>query len=246
VRSKLQFSDWRLLARFHSERPITCFPRNDSERPQSQRDHFHSKVLKRIVLDIDDTFDAVHGGQQLRLFNPHYHECGFQPIVVFGSEGRVITAVLRRAKLPSGKEIKSFLHRLLLAIRAKWPKTRFLVRAVRATATLRTRGSRPADAGLCTDVGNHRGTGRCDHVSSAAMNVSKGGIADVHRHARCRLRRNPKTFESSRTSAYKTAASHQKVGALVFGTRLKASILMTPAHRAEPWPPSDRACRSLR
>ena len=26
----------------------------------------------RIVLDINDTFDAVHGGQQLRLFNAHY------------------------------------------------------------------------------------------------------------------------------------------------------------------------------
>src|SRR6266853_6073329 len=32
----------------------------------------YSKVPKRIVLDIDDTFDAVHGGQQLRLFNAHY------------------------------------------------------------------------------------------------------------------------------------------------------------------------------
>ncbi|MBV8869172.1 MAG: transposase, partial [Acetobacteraceae bacterium] len=27
------------------------------------------QVPRRIVLDIDDTFDAVHGGQQLRLFN---------------------------------------------------------------------------------------------------------------------------------------------------------------------------------
>jgi hypothetical protein len=26
-------------------------------------------VPKRIVLDIDDTFDRVHGAQQLRLFN---------------------------------------------------------------------------------------------------------------------------------------------------------------------------------
>ena len=40
-------------------------------------------VPKRIVLDIDDTFDAVHGGQQLRLFNADYDEYGFQPIVVF-------------------------------------------------------------------------------------------------------------------------------------------------------------------
>ena len=31
-----------------------------------------AQVPKRITLDIDDTFDAVHGGQQLRLFNAHY------------------------------------------------------------------------------------------------------------------------------------------------------------------------------
>ena len=31
-------------------------------------------VPKRITLDIDDTFDATHGGQQLRLFNAHYDE----------------------------------------------------------------------------------------------------------------------------------------------------------------------------
>src|SRR5436190_20520509 len=41
------------------------------------------QVPKRIVLNIDDTFDAVHGGQQLRLFNADYDEYGFQPIVVF-------------------------------------------------------------------------------------------------------------------------------------------------------------------
>ena len=34
------------------------------------------QVPKRIVLDIDDTFDAVHGSQQLRLFNAHYDEYG--------------------------------------------------------------------------------------------------------------------------------------------------------------------------
>jgi Transposase DDE domain group 1 len=39
----------------------------------------YARVPKRIVLDFDDTFDAVHGGQQLRLFNAHYDEYGFQP-----------------------------------------------------------------------------------------------------------------------------------------------------------------------
>lgn len=43
---------------------------------------FH-QVPKRIVLNVDDTFDAVHGGQQVRLFNAHDDEHGFQPIIVF-------------------------------------------------------------------------------------------------------------------------------------------------------------------
>jgi hypothetical protein len=87
------------------------------------------KVPKRITLDIDDTFDAVHGGQQLRLFNAHYDEYGFQPIVVFDGEGRFITAVLRPAKRPGAKEIKPLLRRLLRAIRANWPNTEILLRA---------------------------------------------------------------------------------------------------------------------
>ena len=87
------------------------------------------QVPKRIVLDIDDTFDAVHGGQQLRLFNAHYDEYGFQPIVVFDGGGRFIAAVLRPAKRPKGTEIRSFLRRLLRAIRANWPKTEIMLRA---------------------------------------------------------------------------------------------------------------------
>jgi hypothetical protein len=85
-------------------------------------------VPKQIVLDVDDTFDAVHGGQQLRLFNAHYDEYGFQPIVVFDGEGRIVTAVLRPAKRPKGTEIRAFLRRLLRAIRANWPTTRILIR----------------------------------------------------------------------------------------------------------------------
>ncbi len=104
------------------------------------------KVPKRITLDIDDTFDAVHGGQQLRLFNAHYDEYGFQPIVVFDGEGRFVTAVLRPAKRPSGKEIKPFLRRLLRAIRAHWPNTEICCAPTATTAAPRFRlvsGERP-------------------------------------------------------------------------------------------------------
>ena len=55
---------------------------------------FFLRVPSRIVLDIDDTFDAVHGHQQLRLFNAYYDEFGFQPIVIFDGEGRLLGALL--------------------------------------------------------------------------------------------------------------------------------------------------------
>jgi hypothetical protein len=87
------------------------------------------QVPRRITLDIDDTFDAVHGGQQLRLFNARYDDYGFQPIVVFDADGRFVTAVLRPAKRPKGVEIRAFLRRLIRAIRSHWPQVAILVRA---------------------------------------------------------------------------------------------------------------------
>jgi len=86
-------------------------------------------VPKRIVLDIDDTFDRVHGGQQLRLFNAYYDDYGFQPIVVFDGEGRFVTALLRPGKRPSGVEVRAFLRRVVGAIRAYWPRVEILLRA---------------------------------------------------------------------------------------------------------------------
>ncbi len=74
-------------------------------------------VPKRNVLDIDDTFDTVHGAQQLRLFNAHYDDYGFQPIVVFDGDGRMVAAVLRPACRPKGAEIAKWLRRLITAIR---------------------------------------------------------------------------------------------------------------------------------
>jgi hypothetical protein len=86
------------------------------------------QVPRRIVLDIDDTFDAVYGGQQLRLFNAYYDEYGFQPIVVFDGEGRIVAALLRPAKRPSGHEVRAFLRRLVRTIRGHWPQVRILLR----------------------------------------------------------------------------------------------------------------------
>ncbi len=44
------------------------------------------QVLRRILLDIDDTEDRVHGGQQLALWNAHYDSRCFLPIhILYGA-----------------------------------------------------------------------------------------------------------------------------------------------------------------
>ena len=88
-----------------------------------------ARAPRQIVLDIDDTFDAVHGHQQLRLFNAYYDEYGFQPVVVFDGEGRLVGAVLRPARRPTGKEAAAHIRRLIRAIRRHWPTTAILLRA---------------------------------------------------------------------------------------------------------------------
>jgi hypothetical protein len=91
--------------------------------------HSFARAPKQIVLDIDDTFDAVHGHQQLRLFNAYYDEYGFQPIVVFDGQGRLVGSLLRPACRPKGVEIAAHLRRLIREIRKHLPKTEILLRA---------------------------------------------------------------------------------------------------------------------
>jgi hypothetical protein len=86
------------------------------------------QVPQRIVLDIDDHFDAAHGEQELRMFNAYYDEHGFSPIVVFDGDGRLVAAVLRPARRPSGREIVTLLRRLIGRLRANWPRIEILLR----------------------------------------------------------------------------------------------------------------------
>jgi hypothetical protein len=86
------------------------------------------QVPRRIVLDIDEPFDAAHGEQELRVFNAHYDAHGFSPIVVFDGDGRLVAAVLRPAYRPSGREIVMLLRRLIGRLRANWPRIEILLR----------------------------------------------------------------------------------------------------------------------
>src|SRR6266446_1877824 len=87
------------------------------------------RVPRCIVLDIDDTDDAVHGQQQLALFNTHAGGYCFQPIQIFeATTGRPVLSPLRPGKRPSGEEVEQILRYVIGRIRRNWPAVEIMVR----------------------------------------------------------------------------------------------------------------------
>jgi hypothetical protein len=88
-----------------------------------------AKQPSAITLDIDDTCDPVHGGQQLSLFNAHYDTHCLLPIHVYDvSSGKPVLEFLRKGKTPSGKEMALVLKHLIRRTAQHWSTTRITFR----------------------------------------------------------------------------------------------------------------------
>ncbi|NQW08478.1 MAG: IS1380 family transposase [Alphaproteobacteria bacterium] len=86
-------------------------------------------VPRRIVLDIDDTEDRVHGGQQLALFNAYHDSRCFKPIHIYeAATGKPVAVILRPGKTPGGTEVALVLRHVVRAIRARRPRVDIVVR----------------------------------------------------------------------------------------------------------------------
>jgi hypothetical protein len=87
------------------------------------------QVPRRILLDIDDTEDRVHGGQQLSLWNAHYDSRCFLPIHIYeATSGKPVAVILRPGKTPDGAEVALVLRHVIGRIRARWPAVDIVVR----------------------------------------------------------------------------------------------------------------------
>jgi hypothetical protein len=87
------------------------------------------EVPHRIVLDIDDTEDRVHGQQQLALFHAHYDSRCFLPIHIYeAASGKPVAVILRPGKTPDGTEVARVLRHVVRAIRGHWPAVDILIR----------------------------------------------------------------------------------------------------------------------
>ena len=81
------------------------------------------------MLDIDDTEDRVHGGQQLALFHGHYDSRCFLPIHIYEAQtGKPVAVFLRPGKTPSGAEVAMVLRHTIKAIRRRFPRVDIIIR----------------------------------------------------------------------------------------------------------------------
>src|SRR6185436_19524177 len=88
----------------------------------------HAKAPAQITLDLDATDDPLHGEQEGRFFHGYYDCYCYLPLYVFCGR-HLLVAKLRRADVDAAVGTIEEVARVIARIRARWPRTRILLRA---------------------------------------------------------------------------------------------------------------------
>ena len=76
------------------------------------------------IFDIDDTFCAAHGGQQLAFWNAHHDERGFATMHIYHvASGAPVATILRPARTPKGTEVRTVIKHVTKLLKKHWPDT---------------------------------------------------------------------------------------------------------------------------
>jgi hypothetical protein len=158
------------------------------------------------VLDIDDTDDAVHGQQELALFNAHVGSYCFQPIKIFeAGSGKPVAVLMRPGKRPAGEETAKILRHVVRRIRKHWPKVATLVRG---------------DSHYCSEEAMALlEMMRCDYILGFAINSKLAEIAPGASSVCCAWGR-----EAARCAASISSPTGQGAGA----ARARSSLASRP------------------
>jgi hypothetical protein len=88
----------------------------------------YDKPPEVLVIDFDDTEEAVHGAQERARDNSHYGGYCFLPLHVYeGLSGRLITTILKAQRF-TGAQLLSVWKRLVKRLRHAWPETLLIYR----------------------------------------------------------------------------------------------------------------------
>jgi len=96
----------------------------------------HETPPREIWLDLDATDDPLHGQQEGRFFHGYYRCYCYLPLYIFCGE-HLLCARLRESNQDGAAGSVDELERIVTQIRARWPKTRIVIRG---------------DSGFCRDA----------------------------------------------------------------------------------------------
>jgi Transposase DDE domain group 1 len=88
----------------------------------------HERPPRQIILDLDATDDPLHGEQEGRFFHGYYDCYCYLPLYVFCGR-HLLVAKLRRGDIDAAAGAVEEVARVVARIRARWPRTRILLRA---------------------------------------------------------------------------------------------------------------------
>ena len=88
----------------------------------------HKKPPTEIVLDLDATDTPLHGQQEHRFFHGYYNHYCYLPLYIFCGD-HLLGARLRPSNQDASAGSLAEVERIVAQIRARWPKTRIVLRA---------------------------------------------------------------------------------------------------------------------
>jgi hypothetical protein len=88
----------------------------------------HDRPPEQIVLDLDATDDPLHGHQEGRFFHGYYDCYCYLPLYVFCGR-HLLAAKLRPSNIDASAGAVEEVARIVAQIRARWPRTRIVLRA---------------------------------------------------------------------------------------------------------------------
>jgi len=88
----------------------------------------HRRAPREIVLDLDATDTPLHGRQEARFFHGYYGHYCYLPLYVFCGD-HLLCARLRPSNIDASAGSLEEVQRMVRQIRARWPKTRIILRA---------------------------------------------------------------------------------------------------------------------
>lgn len=84
----------------------------------------------RVIIDLDPTDDTAHGHQQLTLWNTHYDQNQYFPMMIFeGTTGMPLGAWLRTGTAHASHGAPEMLKQIVDRLRQHWPEIKIFVRA---------------------------------------------------------------------------------------------------------------------